>query len=645
MELQRKRGFVILLSLIVSSFILLSFNKFNQGDYSAYSGYHSLAEFPTETNTLFSGSGNCVLCHGDPSQFPSSSANLDSLGNDVSPVSLWSASMMANAAKDPFWRAKVKHEGLENPLLAENIETLCTTCHASNGHFDAIHNGINIYTIEDLDNDPMGLDGVSCNSCHMMEEVNFGTTFSGDITYNEDHVEYGQYTSPFQNPMINHTGFTPEYGNHISSSEACGKCHSLITETINEDGELTGNSFVEQSIYHEWLNSSYSVDQTRCIDCHMTSLVQDIKLSPMPPWLDARSPFSRHDIVGGNVFMLNLLKDNSEALDLNATNAQFDSIISHTEKMLQLRALNLGISEYTISEDSIHLDVSIENKSGHKLPSGYPSRKIMVEVTIRNLNGDTVFRSGGFDENGRIIGELDDEMEVHYNNIYNEDEVQLYEYVMGNEAGEPTTILTRAFSSIKDNRIPPLGFSINHASYDTVKVIGNALSDFDFNYEALEEGSGKDIIHYHFPINEIIDGFLVNVKVHYIAIPKKWVDSLFENDAEEINSFKLMYENVDIESVIMSEDEQLISLNSIKELNDYSIQVFPNPSNDSVQIRTEGKVIEAITIMDVEGNTLSKVPFSSGEKSIIPLPYAAGKYFLLLELDDGTFVIKSVLKL
>lgn len=652
MESKPKKQLVLFISLVFTSFILLSFSKLNQGYYSDYSSYHSkgisalsLMDLPDDTNALFSGSGNCVLCHGDPNQFPSSSANLDSNGNDVSPVSLWRASMMANAAIDPFWRAKVKHEGLENPSLVEEIETLCTTCHATNGHFNAMHTNLNVYTINNLENDPLGLDGVSCNSCHMMENVNFGSTFSGDITYNENHVEYGQYQSPFQNPMINNSGFTPEYGEHISKSEACGKCHSLITETINNDGELTGNSFVEQSVYHEWLNSNYSVNEIECIDCHMTRLEQEIKLSPMPPWLGTRSPFSRHDIVGGNVFMLNLLKENSESLNVNASDVQFDSIIAQTTIMLQQRALNLVISDVLIEEDSIHIDISLENKSGHKLPSGYPSRKIMLEFTVRNLNGDTIFHSGGFDENGRINGELDDEFEMHYTDIYTEDEVQLYEYVMGNEAGEPTTILTRAYSALKDNRLPPLGFSVDHASYDTVKIVGNALNDPNFNFENTIEGSGKDIIHYHIPIDAGFSGALVNVKVHYISIPRKWLDTLFENDVEEINSFENMYENIDIESVIMQEEQQWVGVSSMNEIELSSVIVFPNPSNDIVFVSSLERNIVSISILNMEGSTISKVAISGKEKVRVDLPYSKGKYFLLIELAGGTNVIKSVLKL
>ena len=63
----------------------------------------------------YSGSGNCAACHDGLS---------DSNGNDISIVRGWSDSMMANATKDPYWRAKVAAELRRNPALANEINDL-----------------------------------------------------------------------------------------------------------------------------------------------------------------------------------------------------------------------------------------------------------------------------------------------------------------------------------------------------------------------------------------------------------------------------------------------------------------------------------------------------------------------------------------
>lgn len=653
MKIGSIKTFLFLLPAVVLILLLLSFNGYDSGVYEEYS-YHSkiellafadIQDLPTETNTLFSGSGNCALCHGDPGQFPSSDANTDALGNDVSPVTLWRATMMANAAVDPFWRAKVAHEVIENPDLEDEIETLCVTCHAPNGHFDAIHNGFETYTIDDLILDPMGLDGVSCTSCHTMADVDMGITFSGDITYETDHSAYGQYTSPFTNSMVNFTGFTPIYSEHVSSSEACGKCHSLITETINEAGEITENSFVEQAIYHEWLNSVYSVDETTCIDCHMPTLDEGVIVSPMPPFLTERSSFAKHELVGGNVFMLNLLKDNIADLSLNATAEQFDEVIEKTNIMLQSNALILEVDLLNTENDSAFFEVRLENLVGHKLPSGYPSRKMMIEFAVFTPAGDTVFHSGGFNAEGRINGELDDEFEAHYNDIYSEDQVQIYEYVMGNEQGDVTTILTRAYSPLKDNRIPPAGFTTGHNAYDTVQVIGNAADDLNFNIENEQEGSAKDIINYHIPLNGNSSELIVNVKVHYISVPRKWLDQLFSNDATPINDFETMFNDVDIESVIMQEEELLVTVSSVNEIEIYTLQIYPNPTNSEVNVVSESKQITEFHLFDSQGKEIEIKYSLSNEINKIVLPSAAGKYYLKIHFSDDVIETKTIIKL
>ena len=61
----------------------------------------------TFTTNHFSGSQNCISCHNGLSDTTN--------GKDVSIVDAWQSSMMANAAIDPLWRAKVASEVKRNP--------------------------------------------------------------------------------------------------------------------------------------------------------------------------------------------------------------------------------------------------------------------------------------------------------------------------------------------------------------------------------------------------------------------------------------------------------------------------------------------------------------------------------------------------
>ncbi len=67
------------------------------------------AENDNFTTSHFSGSGNCAMCHDGLT---------DTSGENVSIVRDWGSSMMANATKDPFWRAKVATELKRNPDLS-----------------------------------------------------------------------------------------------------------------------------------------------------------------------------------------------------------------------------------------------------------------------------------------------------------------------------------------------------------------------------------------------------------------------------------------------------------------------------------------------------------------------------------------------
>ncbi|MBK7965636.1 MAG: hypothetical protein IPK10_10365 [Bacteroidetes bacterium] len=97
-------------------------------------------------------------------------ANVDANGMDVNLYDDWETSMMALAAVDPFWKAKVSHEILVNPTHSLDLQTLCTKCHAPLGHYTAFYKGQPHYTLADLSIDSLGQSGVSCHGCHGVKD-------------------------------------------------------------------------------------------------------------------------------------------------------------------------------------------------------------------------------------------------------------------------------------------------------------------------------------------------------------------------------------------------------------------------------------------------------------------------------------------
>lgn len=493
-------------------------------------------ELPDGFNDLFAGSGECALCHDEIST---------ASGENVSITNAWRSTMMANAAKDPFWRAKVSHETLVNPEHKEALENTCIRCHAPAGHENAHHNGQATYSIAEMEKDPIALDGVNCTVCHQITAESMGN-YSSNFLIGKNKTIWGPYSNDLlQMPMVNHTGFTPEYGAHIKDSRLCGSCHTLLTKSVDLEGKPTGTTFVEQAIFHEWQNSTYAAIGVSCQKCHIPEIKEGVIISSMPPWLDIqRLPFGKHELVGANIFMLNILKNNIESLGVTATPAQFDQTIARTYQMLQQKSIEATLKQVDRTQDSLFIEFAIKNKAGHKFPGGYPSRKVFIELMVINENNDTIFHSGQMDKNGQLIHE-DDDYERHYNTIYSEDQVQIYEMVMGNVKGKATTILEQAYTHLKDNRLPPNGFTTSHFSYDTVQVVGNAFTDNDFNKVNGTEGSGADKIQYHIPISSENGNLSIIARVYYQTVSSKWLEDMFSYSSKEIDAFKSYYEAAD----------------------------------------------------------------------------------------------------
>lgn len=615
--------FVLLLMIpLFFSFTLSSNEEINEDK----STQKDILPLPTGFNNLFAGSGECLLCHN---------SMVDADGNDLSIVGWWKSSMMANASKDPFWRAKVSYETIINPELQEEIESTCTKCHAPQGNFEAQHNGQTHYSMAELYSDPLANDGVSCTVCHQIMEDSHGN-FSANIIFNEDHHIYGPYSDIFPNPMINHTGYTPVYSAHIKDSELCANCHTLLTPTVDLNGQLTGTEFVEQSIYQEWKNSESFQMGISCQDCHLPEIEEPIVISTMPPWLDGQSPFGKHELVGGNVFMLRLLRDHAEELELTADPEDFDATIDRTLTKLQELSIGLDLEIINRDEDSLFVELTLQNFAGHKIPSGYPSRQVFVQLEVTIETNESIFLSGAMDENHQIIFE-DETYEPHYSMINQEDQVQIYQTVMANVEGQVTTTLLHSDHALKDNRLPPIGFSIDHPSYDTTQIIGLAASDPSFNPNNL----GGDHILYHIPILNYNGDLRIEAKVYYQTVGSKWLEDMFNESSEEIDAFENIYNEADKSPVLMKSTTIVSQTTSVKDQEIKSI-LYPNPNKGLVYL-SNNESWDHVKIFTSNGQLIKEIYQEKSEA--IRLPEESGVYFIELAKVRQVTKIFKVLRI
>jgi hypothetical protein len=298
--------------------------------------------------------------------------------------------------------------------------------------------------------------------CHQISRLNLGSaaSFAGGFEINRDAEIYGPHKDPFGMPMQRHTGHTPVESAHILESSLCGTCHTVITPTLAADGRVTGQ-FLEQAPYLEWLASGYPKAGTTCQQCHVPALrdaagaVAAQYIAHMPPgrWFPPtrpRTPFGLHFLAGGNSPMLNLLAGVEPENEAAA-----HRVAGEAEDNLDAA---LGLTAYAVREGSrILLTVDVRNRTGHKLPTGFPSRRTWLHVEAVDADGSLLFESGGWDRSTGAI-RAGTGLEPHRSVITRPEQAMIYQAVTGDDAGRPTTSLLRAASYLKDNRILPTGF-------------------------------------------------------------------------------------------------------------------------------------------------------------------------------------------
>uniref|UniRef100_A0A7V2ZM35 T9SS type A sorting domain-containing protein n=1 Tax=Ignavibacterium album TaxID=591197 RepID=A0A7V2ZM35_9BACT len=607
---------------------------------------------PTGTSVLFSGSGNCILCH------QSNGNAMTWNGQDISPITYWRSTMMGNASKDPLWRAMVAEEVSNFPQHQQMIETTCTKCHSPIGFTQAIYNGQNNYSMAELKLDPLANDGVSCTVCHQIKPDNFGTpqSYSGNYIIHADSILYGPYENSDTTLMRAVVGYKAQYSSHTNNSELCATCHTLFTPTMNGQGNIVG-SFPEQTPYLEWKNSIYPSQDIQCQSCHMPKIYDLIKISGMGNFPD-RTPFWRHTFVGGNVYMLNLLKNNIDSLGLTAEPVHFDSTISRTEYNLKENSIELTVST-SYQNDLLRVKLYIKNLTGHKIPTGIPFRRMWVHLKVEDENHNVIFESGQWDNTGKIIN-YNSDYEPHYDLITSEDQVQVYEGVFADVNNQVTYTLLKASHFVKDNRLPPIGFITTHPSYDSIKIVGDANNDSNFNrYGTYQGGTGGDSVIYLIPAlpNKY---YRITAEVCYQSVKPQLVDHIRNIINDDIYKFVTMYDALPNLPFIMKrevldivtgiEDETLSIKNFSLEQN------YPNPFNPSTRISWQSPVgsRQTLKVYDILGNEIAtlldeykpagkyEVEFDAAEAEHgLSLP--SGIYFYKLQTESFTKTMKMVL--
>lgn len=502
-----------------------------------------------EETSPFTTHTTCALCHDETQR---GSAMRDASDRNIAPVDLWQSSMMANAARDPLWRAVVSIEAAATPSRAREIEETCLRCHAPMAAPGA--------RLADLDrgDDAVALaeDGVSCTVCHQVRPEGLGTpaTFSGLFRIGEDAEIYGPHLAPFAMPMMRHSGYTPTASDHVLDSALCGTCHTLYTEALSASGDATGKRLPEQTPYLEWLNSAYAAgpDAATCQDCHLpTSDVDgepiETRIAHNPggrdfPPTSPRSPFGRHVLVGGNALTPKLLRETGPA-----PAGAFDETLQRVQEQLASAAVVEVVSVERV-EGRLRVDVRVENRTGHRLPTAHPTRRAWLAFEVKDEAGRVLFASGAFDAKGRLIGADGAPLAIeraggplapHEDRIEAATEVALFEARMADAAGQPTWLLTRGATYAKDDRLLPRGWRADGPWPAETKPKGIG-EDEDFE-------AGSDLVHYDVPLDVPVDKpFVLHIRLLHQTIGARWLDELLAVDVPTTDRLRALLARADL---------------------------------------------------------------------------------------------------
>ncbi len=463
----------------------------------------------------------CAACHGgyDPA---------------VEPQHTWAGSAMAHASIDPIALAAFEVANADAPESGD----LCLRCHTSAGWLGGRSTPTDGSAMLASD-----LTGVNCDLCHRMVDPFYETgvnppedaailaALAGppqDFTLGQFVVDPSgtRRRGPFSDTVAPHGVLVSPFHREAA---LCGTCHDVSNPVFvrNPDGSYTPNAFdqasaefgpheigVVERTYSEWFHSEYNTPAgvyapqfggnreyvAACQDCHMRAVTGKGCNDPSAP---TRTDLPLHDLTGGSTWMLSILPQIDPSVDVDALNDG----IARARELLQ-RAATLELEQH-----GRYFDVIVTNHSGHKLPTGYPEgRRMWLNVRFYDASDTLIGESGVYDAG---TGEL-----------HHDATLRVYETLPVIGENIAPVVGLPAYTEfhfvlnnkvLKDNRIPPLGFT--NAAYDSFggKPVGASYAD----------GQNWDIARYEVPPA----ARRAEVVLYYQSLSKEFVEFLRDNGA------------------------------------------------------------------------------------------------------------------
>jgi hypothetical protein len=297
----------------------------------------------------------CATCHNNLKT---------SKGEDVSIGREWGASIMANAARDPYWQGSVRREVLEHPESNAAIQNECASCHMplQNLQDKAQGRQTEMFKLMPLTTEhaegAAAADGVSCTVCHQIQASGLGTstTNNGNFAVAGQDVHprpvFGPYVADPDRVVKVHVisgGYAPVQAGHMRDAGLCGSCHTLYTVARGADGKQIGQ-LPEQMTYLEWEHSDYRDKQT-CQQCHMPAVEGPVLVASLLG--QPRDGVRRHTFTGANFLMEAMLGAHREELGVTAEPAELAAATARATTFLQTQSARVTVGPAELSGSEV----------------------------------------------------------------------------------------------------------------------------------------------------------------------------------------------------------------------------------------------------------------------------------------------------
>lgn len=558
----------------------------------------------------------CEICH-------------EGYDSAVEPGFNFNGSMMAHSARDPIFFAALAVANQDAPASGD----YCLRCHSPIGWIAGRCNPTDATLIGGVDRD-----GVSCDVCHRMVDPDYveGVSPIEDVLVlqalapEDVPTSYtdGQYVldpaftwrGPFDDPEAQHPFLVSDFHRR---SDMCGTCHDVSNPVYERmgghyalapldqkaDSVDVGILMPQERTFSEWKFSAFNSPTgvyapefagskpdgmvSTCQDCHMRDVVGrgcNFKFAP------ERDDLPLHDFSGANTWMLGLIDD---LYPLETDSEAIDAGVERSRYMLRNAAL-LDV-EVAAEADSFAATVTVTNRSGHKLPTGFAEgRRMWIHLRALDNLGSVVYESGVYDfETGELIHDSD---------------AKIYEVEFGisNTLASLTGLpAAKSFHNVlndtlySDNRIPPLGFT--NADYD---AFGG--KPVDPNHagpgERYPDGQNWDVTVYGLPA----ETFQVQTTLYFQIITKEYVEFLRDQNTTNsagLDLFNLWADNGRAAPEIMRADTSYTVPSDVPEIPAAAateVRLGPNPFAQQVSVMLDlPRAIEvSLEVFDLQGRRI-----------------------------------------